>query len=72
MTDRPGQDPDKIGLADAIASLRAELSKARTKGQGSDIRFDVGEISVELALEFGWTAEAGGGFKLFSFVDVRG
>jgi hypothetical protein len=66
------QDAQRIGLADAIASLRAELSKARRDGEKSDVRFAVGDIEVELALEFGWTAEVGGGFKLFSFVDVSG
>jgi hypothetical protein len=67
-----GQPPDSIGLADAVASLRAELSQARREGEKSDVHFSVGEIEVELALEFGWTREAGGGFKLFSFVDVSG
>lgn len=62
----------RIGLAEAIAELRAELSRARRDGEGKDIRFAVGEIEVELALEFGVSAEAGGGFKLFSFIDVSG
>lgn len=66
-------DPDpRIGLAQAIAALRAELSEARRQGQGTDIHFAVGDIEVELALEFGWSKEAGAGFKLFSFVDLSG
>jgi hypothetical protein len=62
----------RIGLAEAIAGLRADLSTARLQGEGQDIRFSVGEIEVELAVEFGWSKEAGGGFKLFSFVDLSG
>lgn len=62
----------RIGLADAIAQLRAELSRARREGEGHDVRFAATEITVELAVEFGSSREAGGGFKLFSFVDVSG
>lgn len=62
----------RIGLADAISQLRAELSRARLNGEGKDIRFGLGEIEVELMLEFGISAEGGGGIKLFSFVDVSG
>lgn len=57
-----GHQTDRIGLADAVASLREELSRARREGEKSDVHFSVGEIEVELALEFGWTREAGGGF----------
>lgn len=62
----------RIGLADAIAGLRAELSRARQEGEGKDIRFAVDKIEVEIAVDFGWTREANGGLKLFSFVDVGG
>jgi hypothetical protein len=65
--------PDsRIGLSQAIAGLRAELSAARREGEGADVRFAVGEIEVELNLEFGWSREVGGGFKLLSFVDLSG
>lgn len=66
------QSDVRIGLADAISQLRAELSRARLDGEGKDIRFSLSEIEVELMLEFGINAEAGGGIKLFSFVDVSG
>ena len=59
-------------LADAIAQLRAELSLAREAGKGQDIRFAVGDITVELALEFTTTVEAGGGVKIFSMFDFSG
>lgn len=62
----------RIGLAEAIAELRRELARAREEGLNSPIRFATGEIEVELALEFGWTREGGGGVKLFSFLDLSG
>jgi hypothetical protein len=62
----------RVGLADAIAGLRAELSRARMESKDQDIRFDVDKIEVELSIDFGLEREAKGGFKLFSFVDVGG
>lgn len=67
-----GNEEKKIGLADAIAGLRAELSRARLESQGQDIRFDVDKIDVELSIDFGLEREGHGGFKLFSFVDLGG
>jgi Trypsin-co-occurring domain 2 len=61
-----------IGLADAIAQLRAELSQARQQGQGQDIRFAMGDIEVEFSLEFGRTREGKLGFKLLSFLEAGG
>jgi hypothetical protein len=58
-------------LADAIAELRAEISRARQEGEGKDVRFAAKEIEVELSLDFGWEAEATGGVsKWIPFVDI--
>lgn len=65
-------DHGRIGLADAIAGLRAELSRARLDSHGQDVRFDVDNVEVELSIDFDLETEAHGGFKLFSFVDVGG
>ncbi|MBD2746692.1 hypothetical protein IC232_08265 [Microvirga sp. BT688] len=62
----------QIGLADAIAGLRAELSRARRESEGQDIRFDVENVEVELSIDFGLEREANGGFKLLSFVQLGG
>lgn len=62
----------RVGLAEAIAGLRAELSRARLESRNQDIRFDVDKIEVELSIDFKLETEARGGFKLFSFVDVGG
>jgi hypothetical protein len=63
--------PTKIGLADAITELRAELSRARQEGEGKDIRFSAKAIDVELSVDFGWTAEGTAGIaKWIPFVDL--
>jgi hypothetical protein len=72
MSGQQNETPQQISLADAIAELRAELSRARRAAEGQDIRFSVEEIEVELSLEFGATRSASGGFKVFSFVDLSG
>jgi hypothetical protein len=61
-----------IGLADAIASLRAELSRARQDSEGKDVRFAVEKIEVEMSIEFGWTQDVSGAIKLLSFVQFGG
>ena len=40
-------DIGRIGLAETIEALRAELAEAEKKGQGDDVRFRVGPISLE-------------------------
>jgi Trypsin-co-occurring domain 2 len=65
-------DDQPVGLAAAIAELRSELSRARREGENEDIRLAVGEIEVELGVEFAWTREGSGGIKLFSFLELKG
>lgn len=66
-----GNLTSKIRLADALAELRAEFSRARQEGEGKDVRFAAKEIVVELSIDFGWTAEASGGVsKWVPFVDL--
>ena len=63
--------PTKIGLADAISELRAEISRARREGEGKDVRFAAKAIEVELSVDFGWTAEGTAGVsKWIPFVDL--
>ncbi|MFE3799663.1 trypco2 family protein [Nocardia tengchongensis] len=52
MTDKP------VGLAEAIASVRAELEQARLGGEGREIQFRVGEVSLDFQVEV--SREAGG------------
>jgi Trypsin-co-occurring domain 2 len=66
-----GNTTPKMRLADAIAELRAEISRARQEGEGKDVRFAAKEIEVELSLDFGWKAEASVGVsKWIPFVDL--
>ena len=64
-------DTPRIRLADAIAELRAEISRAKQEGEGKDVRFAAKAIEVELSLDFHWTAEVSGGVsKWIPFVDL--
>jgi Trypsin-co-occurring domain 2 len=64
-------DTPRIHLSDAIAELRAEISRAMREGEGKDVRFAAKTIEVELSLDFQWTAEVSGGVsKWIPFVDL--
>ena len=60
----------RVGIAEAIRHLRAELEAAQAEGSGRSLRFAMEKIELQLSIDFTKGAEAGGGFKLFSFVDV--
>ena len=60
----------QVTLAEAIRELRAQLSEAAAEGQDAEIRFIPKTIEVELAITFDLKAEASGGFKLFSLIDL--
>jgi hypothetical protein len=62
----------RIGVAEAIAELASELKIAHLESAKRDVQFVLEDIEVELALEFAWTREVSGGFKLFSFLDLGG
>ncbi|MFD4697463.1 trypco2 family protein [Streptomyces niveus] len=46
-------DPDElcVGLADAVRAVRAELQAAMADGAGEDLRFEVGPVEVEFAID---------------------
>ncbi len=61
----------RLGLAEAIREVRAQLSRARQEGEGQDVRFTASQIELELSLDFGWSVEASGGVsKWIPFVDL--
>lgn len=69
----PEDHMPNIRLADAIAELRAEISRARQEGKGKDVRFAAKAIEVELSFDFGWTADVTAGVsKWIPFVDLTG
>jgi hypothetical protein len=52
----------ELELAKAIDVLRGELRKAQDSGEWSDVRFSVGAVEVELAIEV--VEKAGGQFSV--------
>jgi len=62
----------RVTLAQAIRELRAQLVEAASEGEKTEIRFIPKSVDVELGITFNVEAEAGGGFKLFSLIDLSG
>ncbi|MEV5069573.1 hypothetical protein MRBLMI12_001149 [Microbacterium sp. LMI12-1-1.1] len=54
-----------VSLADAIGELRRELAEAVTKAQDEEIRFEVGEVSIELSVVVERELGASGGVKFW-------
>lgn len=62
-------DEDWLDLADAIEVLRDQLSEAQRRGQGSQLRFVLGEITAEFEIEL-VRAKNGGGALRFGVVEA--
>jgi len=60
------------GISRKARELRAQLVQASTEGEGAAIRFVPKSVEVELDITFKVEAEAGGGFKLLSLLDLSG
>ena len=58
-------EPKPIGLQEAIAALRAELIESVVASQGEQLRFEVGEITMEFQIEVERIAEAKGGIRFW-------
>jgi hypothetical protein len=54
--------PDELELATAVASVRDELLKAASAAADQDIRFAVGDITMEFSVEMRKDAKAKFGF----------
>jgi len=63
---------NKVTIADAVRELRAQLLAATKEGGDQPIRFMPKTVEVELGITFSVEAEAGGGFKLLSLIDLSG
>jgi hypothetical protein len=57
-------DPEPIGLAEAIGTVRAELARAQAEGAESDWRFSVEQVSLEFSVQFHRAGEGGAGLRL--------
>jgi hypothetical protein len=62
----------RITLSEAIRELRLQLIQAASEAEGTPIRFAPKSIDVELGITFDVEAEASGGFKVFSLIDLSG
>lgn len=62
---------DGLDLADAVRLLREQLAAAQREADGSDVRFRVGEVTVELAVQLTRTGSGGGSLR-FGVVSAEG
>jgi hypothetical protein len=63
---------DELGLAEAIEAVRAELREAQDAGRDSDVRFAVGSVEVEFAVEATRTAGGEASIKVLSLLSLGG
>lgn len=54
-----------VGLAEAVKGIREELAEAVKAGKGEQLRFDVGPVELEFAVELRRDAEAKAGVKVW-------
>src|SRR4051812_44820271 len=54
-----------IELADVISELRAELDRARLASEGSELRFGLGPVELEVTVALGREGKAGGKVKFW-------
>lgn len=54
-----------IELADLIEELRAELDRARQAGTGSELRFGLGPVELEVTVALGREGKTGGKIKFW-------
>ena len=58
---------ENIELSEMIGQLREELLKARGQSEGSDLRFQVEEIEIELQIVTTKGGKGGGGVKFWVY-----
>ncbi|MGI0493293.1 trypco2 family protein [Alkalinema pantanalense CENA528] len=64
-------DVNRLGLEETIGALRRELVASSYASQGEGLRFEVGEVTVELHVEVERSLEAKSGIK-FWVVELGG
>lgn len=62
----------ELGLAEAIEVVRGELRQAQDAGRGGDVRFSVGSVEVELAIEVVKKAGGQASIKVLNVLSVGG
>ena len=68
------EDPSgqELALADAIEAVRSELRKAQDRGRGSDVRFTVGTVEIEFAVDATRTVGGEASIKVLSLLSLGG
>ena len=61
-----------LGLAEAIGVVRAELRAAQDAGSGSDVRFAVGTVEIEFAVDVERTKGGEASVKVLSLFSLGG
>jgi hypothetical protein len=65
-------DSSAAGLAEAIEAIRGELRQAQEAGRSQNVRFSVGSVEIELAVE---VVKSGGGeasVKVLNLLSIGG
>ncbi|MEU8383874.1 trypco2 family protein [Streptosporangium sp. NPDC048865] len=57
-------DSEWVGLDDAITALRRQLDEARERGADEDLRFALGEVTVEFGVEIRKEGASDAGVRL--------
>lgn len=61
-----------MGLAEAIGLVRAELRTAQDVGRDADVRFTVGTVEIEFAVDVEQTRGGEASIKVLSFLSLGG
>jgi hypothetical protein len=61
---------EDLGLAEAIEAVRAELRRAQDAGRASDVRFAVGTVELEFAVDAKRTAGGDASVKVLSLLSL--
>jgi hypothetical protein len=56
---------EKIGLAEVIVALRQELNESMAAAAGSDLKFKLGEVTIELELSVERSTSGNGGLRIW-------
>src|SRR5690349_23270812 len=67
-----GDGAENAGLAETIEVLRGELRKAQDAGRNTDVRFSVGSVEVELAIEVVKKAGGEASIKVLNLLSIGG
>lgn len=72
MVSNAASDEDFVGLADAIRQVRAELNQARNDGAGDSLRFAVGTVKLEFAVQVRRDGSGKAGIRIGVFTAEAG